>query len=237
MNQSEQQQNIDKLNQLLEQANNSLSCGPDCMKIRTEQELRQKYIDAQMNIETAPIELEDSKRNYYVFTEGDNYYNNMLETELKNKATELTKVIKTTFNEQVNNAKMINDYYNSQLVNSENTIELYNKYENETRNMEQNIKNQYGDILTNNRKTYYSSEALERVKLWYKFMWYIYYILVIVLILGFFLAQSETSKLTKLIIIIIMLVYPYIIDPIVKLFYNQFKKINKQLPKSVYNNI
>jgi hypothetical protein len=233
----EQKKDMDTLNTLLETSMNTLLYSPSQQRQRVERELEQKYIDAQMSLETAPIVLEDTKRNYYVFKEGENYYNEMLETELTNKANELTKLIKNNFRGQIRNAKILYNYYENDMINSNNSKELYNKYKKENKYLEKQITDEYGDILTNNRKTYYSNEALDRLKLWYRFMWYIYYILVIVLTLGFLLVDSNLNKISKILITIIMLVYPYIIDPILRWFYKQFKLLYNKLPKNVYNNI
>lgn len=232
-----QQENVEQINELLEQSMDSILCGPECQRLRTEQELEQKYIDAQMNLETAPVILEDTKRNYYIFKEGETYYNEILEKELKIKADELTNKLKSNFNNQINNANILDKYYESDLINSKNGKELYNNYKKENEHLEKVIKEEYGDILTNNRKTYYSVEGLVRLKLWYKFFWYIYYILYIILILSFLLVDLQLSKIKKIAISLVLLVYPYIIHPITKWIYNLFKMLYNRLPKSVYNNI
>jgi hypothetical protein len=118
----------DKINSLLDSSSQSLMCGPDCQKFKTSDELKQKYQDAQTNKITAPIKLEESRKNYYVFTEGENYYNNMLEDELKKKAEQLSINISENFNEEVSSAKTMNDFYNTSLINSNYTQELLNQY-------------------------------------------------------------------------------------------------------------
>ena len=53
----DQQLTQETINNLLEQAYQSPLCGPTCQKIRVSQELKQKYLDAQTNMQTAPINL------------------------------------------------------------------------------------------------------------------------------------------------------------------------------------
>ena len=67
----QQQQTTEKLTALLEESTAALSCGPTCQKLKTSDDLKQKYLNAQTNLQTAPIQLENSKKNYYVFTEGE----------------------------------------------------------------------------------------------------------------------------------------------------------------------
>jgi len=76
-----QQNSTEKLSALLEQSLNVLNCGPDCQKEKISKELKKKYEDAETNLQTAPVQLETSKKHYYVFTEGRSFYNDMLEKE------------------------------------------------------------------------------------------------------------------------------------------------------------
>ena len=58
-----QQISQDKINQLLELSSQELICGPDCQQKKISTELKQKYLDAQTNLQTAPINLENTKKN------------------------------------------------------------------------------------------------------------------------------------------------------------------------------
>jgi hypothetical protein len=227
----------DKINSLLDSSSQSLMCGPDCQKFKTSDELKQKYQDAQTNKITAPIKLEESRKNYYVFTEGENYYNNMLEDELKKKAEQLSINISENFNEEVSSAKTMNDFYNTSLINSNYTQELLNQYSEKNAELKLKLRDNQGDILTNDRKTYYENNALDRLKLWYTFWWYIYYIFVLIFLLAIFLSPSRFSIIIRLIVLILLVFYPYYIDYVFTNVSNFFKNMYNSLPKSVYNNL
>ena len=121
-----QQVSTEKLSSLLEQSLKTISCGPACQKIKIGKELNQKYLDAQTNIQTAPVQLETTRKNFYVFTEGQPYYDNMLEEDLKERAEIIGITLTDNFNEEVTNAKTMNSYYNAELINSKNSEDLYN---------------------------------------------------------------------------------------------------------------
>ena len=97
-----QQLNKEEINELLEQATQSIMCGPSCQKMKVTNELHQNYLDAETNLQTAPIQVEETKKKYYVYSEGETYYNDMMETELKEKANKIASKIKTNFNEEIN---------------------------------------------------------------------------------------------------------------------------------------
>jgi hypothetical protein len=99
------------------------------------------------------------------------------------------------------------------------------------------LKERYGDILTNDRKTYYETDALNTLTFWYKLFWYIYYVLVIILILAFIFSLTDFSRITKIIISVLVIFYTYYIDYIVRWVYGLWKLFISRLPKNVYNNL
>jgi hypothetical protein len=232
-----QQISTEKLNSLLEESLSALSCGPSCQKIKTTEDLKQKYLNAQTNLQTAPIQLETTKKNYYVYTEGEPRYNDMLEEELKQKADMMGKMIADNFNEEINNANLMNSYYNTELTNSGYTKELYSVYLEKNQSTQKNIKGHYSDVLTNDRKTYYETEALEDLKYWHYVLWIIYYFFIMPLFIYGLVSKSSYHFLIKLLIGFIVIAYPYYIDFILRTIYGFFHSIWIQLPKNVYNDL
>ena len=229
--------NQDKLNALLESATQSLLCGPECQKDKIKGELKQKYLDAQTNVQTAPLKLEETKKNYYVFSEGQAYYSNMQEEELTKKADDIANQLSEIFNNEVKNAQIMNSYLNTALINSGNTVELYNKYLDSNNTLDVSLRNSHGDILTNDRKTYYETDALNRLNLWYKFMWYIYYLLVITIIISLLASPIDMSRIKKIAILAFIIFYPYFINPVFTWLRDTFNAFYSNLPKNVYNNL
>ena len=183
------------------------------------------------------LKLEQTKKNYYVYTEGRPYYDNMLEDELTQKANKMGSLLEQNFNEELTTATTMNAYFNTALINAENTMELLDHYIKENKELNMKLKDRYGDILTNDRKTFYETDALERLELWYKFMWYIYYLLVLVLIIATFVSPSQLTSVKKILLIILFVFYPYYIDYIVRWIHGLYISIYNRLPKNVYNNL
>lgn len=232
-----QQISQEKINELLEQSSQALLCGPECQKLKVGEELKQKYLDAETNVKTAPVKLEQSKKNYYVFTEGRPYYDNMMETELKEKAKMIAKMLTENFENELTNANTMNSYLNTALINSENTKELLEEYLVKNQTLKTQLSNRRGDILTNDRKTYYETEATERVQMWYSFLWYIYYILILVLLLAFLFSPSNLPMYKKIAIFTVFLFYPYYVSYVVNWITETYRWFSSKLPKNVYNNL
>jgi uncharacterized membrane protein (DUF485 family) len=232
-----QQINQDKINELLEQASSTLLCGPTCQKVKKTEELKQKYLDAETNVKTAPIELERSRKNFYVFSEGNAYYENMLEKELNERVEKIASLLSNNFNDELTSASTMNQYLNTALINSSYVEELLEYYLEQNKNLTVKLMSHQGDILTNDRKTYYETEELDRLKKWYNVWWYIYYILIVSFIVSCILLPSHLSNVKKIVISILLIFYPYYIDFILRKIYMFFASIYKRLPKNVYNDL
>jgi hypothetical protein len=220
----DQQISQETINNLLEQASNATLCGPTCQKIRVSQELKQKYLDAETNMQTAPINLEQSRKNYYVFTEGQTEYENMNEKELVTKATTISELIEQNFNNEVTNANTMNILLNTALTNSEHTIKLFEDYLEKNKTLKLKIKEKHGDILTNDRKTYYETEALDNLKSWYKYFLIMYFILIIMLCLSLVFASHNLTIMKCIIISVLTIFYPlYINHFVVSVFHIDFQ--------------
>ena len=232
-----QRNSQETINQLLELSSQELICGPDCQQQKISTELKQKYLDAQTNLQTAPINLENTKKNYYVYAEGIPFYNNMLEEELQQKANKISTLVSENFDSEISDANVMNLYLNTALINSKYTTELLENYLEKNKNLKLQLKERYGDILTNDRKTYYETDALNTLTFWYKLFWYIYYVLVIILVLVFIFSSIDLPKMTKIIISILVIFYTYYIDYVVRWVYGLWKLLISRLPKIVYNNL
>ena len=232
-----QRNSQETINQLLELSSQELICGPDCQQQKISTELKQKYLDAQTNLQTAPINLENTKKNYYVYAEGIPFYNNMLEEELQQKANKISTLVSENFDSEISDANVMNLYLNTALINSKYTTELLENYLEKNKNLKLQLKERYGDILTNDRKTDYETDALNTLTFWYKLFWYIYYVLVIILVLVFIFSSIDLPKMTKIIISILVIFYTYYIDYVVRWVYGLWKLLISRLPKNVYNNL
>ena len=116
-----QRNSQETINQLLELSSQESICGPDCQQQKISTELKQKYLDAQTNLQTAPINLENTKKNYYVYAEGIPFYNNMLEEELQQKANKISTLVSENFDSEISDANVMNLYLNTALINSKYT--------------------------------------------------------------------------------------------------------------------
>jgi hypothetical protein len=234
---SKQMSANNKFNDFLSNASKMVSCGPgsECQKQEVSSALEQKYLDAQLNVDVGPLKLQTAKKNYYIYKDGRHSYNTMIEKELTQKANTITNVITEKFNEEIENANIMNSYYNTIQKNSENTIELYDEYLKKNKELNALIKASHGDVLTNDRKTYYETEANERLDMWHNLFLTVYYILVAAFCFAMFFSPNNFSLPKKIIMIVLLIIYPFVIHKIVVPIYNYFNTtILKNTETNVY---
>ena len=209
--------------------------------LKTQQSSNQKLntlLEQSLNdSRTAPVQLETTKKNYVVFTKGQPYYDNIIEQDLENKAEEIGQNLANNFNEEITNANIMNSYYDTELTNSSHTKELYLVYLEKNQQLQKEIKGHHSDVLTNDRKTYYETQAIEDLNYWHTFLWYVYYFFVMPVFTFALVTTSYYRWLFKIPIEFLVVTYPYYIDFILRKIYGFFHFIWIRLPKNVYNNL
>jgi hypothetical protein len=135
----------------------------------------------------------------------------MLEQELKKKVDGIAISMTNLFNNEIQKAHILNSYLNNDIINSKNTVELYKTYLSKNKTIEKEIKNSHGDILTNDRKSYYEIQENDNLKGWYNIFVTSYFIIALVYFGRFILLNNNLSYIIKIIIVILLIIFPYII--------------------------
>ena len=119
---------FDLANTLIEQANKAALCDSNCMKTKNKGDLKTTYDNAQKDLESAPLNLISARRNYFIYSFGQQYYGNFREKKIKATVDELGD--KLTAN-NVEFMRMINnnlDSYDVASIYLKNMVEIYERY-------------------------------------------------------------------------------------------------------------
>jgi hypothetical protein len=229
---------LDKFNSLIDQASQALSCDAKCQKQKKVQELKQKYLNAQSNLARGPERIEMARKNFVIYNKGEPVYNELLEMELRKKATMIAKIYEENFNEQSQNILSDVKIYSGLLSNLKNVAELYLKYKQENVELAKNLKDEVNDILTNERKTYYQDQGIDNLKFYYYYFLFITYIVCVILFGVFnFIYPSQMSGKIRAAILVMLIILPFIstwiLGKIVMFFYNIYGLLPKNVHKSL----
>lgn len=243
---------INQFNKFLTRATDAIVCDSACQRERTSNELREKYFNAKTNLMTAPNQLNVAAKNYFTYVEGESGYNNYLEKKLGDEATKITTDFQNNFNTQVEKITNALDSYDGLLVNYINIIELYNNYADKNIELENDLKIQKSDVLTNHRKSYYQDQGMDTLISYYKWLLFFYVVGVIVCIYFMFIRGSAPvpttmltsiptnvgmSIYTKIILLVLLLVYPFVCLALFKSTIQTAKEASTYLPKNVHKNL
>lgn len=232
-----QQQSTAQINQLIQQSTDALTCGPDCQKIRKTDQLRQGYLDAKANVETAPFKLQQAEQSYYTYAEGTAGYNKIRAAQATQQAATITSSAASTFQHGVATATDLTAEYDSLYTTYQNMYDLYEKYLEENAEMQMEVNTLNTDKITNNRKSFYESQGYDVLNSWYKLFKWIYIFLIVIYILGMFLSNSSYSFVARICILVALILYPLVINYIVIFVYSIMLRIYSLMPKNAYTTI
>jgi hypothetical protein len=226
--------NFMDFNSFLEIANKNLMCGKVCQKRKTSEKLKQDYLNAQTNLITAPVKVEETQRNYVTFTQGENAYNELQTRQIEEKAQIISSKFQEKFDEEVNKIKSQIQGYTGLLLNFKNIIELYIKYKKENILLFKELKDETSDVLTNERKTFYEDQGIDNLKFIYYYILLTIYVICVICFFAFSLIyQTAYNWKVKFSILIAFVILPfvstYLLDFVIGLVYF----IYSLLPKNV----
>ena len=237
---SQQNNNLDKFNSMIDQATQAISCGPDCQNQQTSEQLKQDYLNAQTNLATAPNNVYVSRKNFVVYNEGQPAYDELINTELSEQAQSLSSYYQTNFNSESQNINFNIDTYSGLLINLINIFDLYLKYKKDNTEMLKQLKDETNDILTNDRKTYYQDEGINNLNLYYHYFFLLIYIIVVLCYIVYnFMYTSQLSILVRGIIFVLMILLPFfstwILEKIVAFVHDVYNWLPKNMHKQLQN--
>jgi|LauGreSBDMM110SN_4_FD.fasta_scaffold00072_12 hypothetical protein len=223
-----------KFNNMIDLANQTLGCGPACQRDKSKNDLYQIYLDSKTNLITAPAQEFIAAKNYYIAAEGESGYNAYLENVLGEKARMLVDNIQTKFQKELTKLMTLIDTYKALNQNHNYTSELYNTHLKENKKLAKELKNNISDIFTNDRKTYYEDQGINNLYFYNKIFIFLYVIVIIVFIIFIIIGLRTRMAIISL---IFLLIYPFIIVPILLFFYSLGKRLFDMLPKNIYANL
>lgn len=229
--------NTDEFNALLETANETLTCDATCQEEKQRQELGQNYLDAESNVISGPEKLYAAKKDFITFTKGEAGYNEYISNELKQESNAIVTTYQDKFNETIKMIKNLFNTYNGLSINYNNVYDLYRKYKQENDNIENKFKTTVSDTITNDRKTYYEDQVLNRVHNYYYFFMFVYIFILVVFFAALFLVESDFIFKTRVFIFILLVAYPFICYFMYQLAEKIINYINSFLPKNVYKTL
>jgi hypothetical protein len=221
---------INQLNSLISQASDSILCNSDCQRSRKAERLQQKLIDAQIQLETAPEDVKRAEKKYITYTRGTAVYNELMDIQYGEKADSIIETFLKKFRQEVTKIHAQIDSYTGLIMNMENVQELYEKYKLENAELWKNLKEDTSDTLTNERKTYYEDQNIDRLNGFYFWLKLVYAVCLIVFIVLNFLFPSTRSFAVRVVTSVALFLLPFLSTYLLLGIYYILKKMYSILP-------
>jgi hypothetical protein len=107
----------------------------------------------------------------------------------------------------------------------------------ENSKIEKKLFKNSGNVLTNDRRTYYEDQGIDNLK-WWRYLFLSFYIIVVIAyVILFFIAPSNYSSFKKIGILILFIIYPFAAPYIFYFVVDIVKRILALLPKNAYLHI
>ena len=229
---------VEQVDSALAESAKSLTCGPDCQAQENIVNLRQIYLDAELNLQTAPTKLTVAEKNYLVSTLGESGYSDYMTTKLTVQSNKIGDKITTSFEKVANESTNLSGLYETLYTNYDYLQDLYDNYDTINSDLKIDINKATGDVVTSDRKTYYESQNYNYLKKWYTVYKFIYIVIIIIFIIFLFVRRSDYSFVSKFVILIFFILYPiYITQSVFWIWNNVILRIWELLPSNIYKSI
>jgi hypothetical protein len=218
---------------------NQMTCDSDCQKRKKLDALKQSWLDAKTNEQTAPSKTFETHKDYLIAFEGQlGYENSMLQkyskiaTDAKNKAIQEY----TRTHEELQT--LIRDY-DSEIISLNKLREMLNIRLRENKQLKRSIDEDIAAVETNDRRIVYEDWAKDDIHSVYTLLKWIYIIFIFVFIYrsGFITNSGWKNKRAWFVligIILIPFIIYYIAIALIYLYHRLLWYSDNKVPKDVY---
>jgi hypothetical protein len=151
-------------------------------------------------------------------------------------AFNITNIINTFKSTAVDAAQSVVNYEGS-FQNAIDKTKLYNQNAETITGLQNKLLDTRQDYSTNDRKSYYETQAIQNLKYWYTLFNILFKFLAVGLVISLFVTPNSLSLPIKIVIIAALALYNYYILYIAKYAMKLYTVVTDLLPKNMYTNI
>ena len=231
-----------QLNALIATARDRLVCDSECQKRRKIESLKKKWDKSKTSLRDAPDRERIAEKNYYVFTDGDQGYRDMLFKRYTKNADQMRIKSLQSHDTLVAELRALLADYVAETTYSTRMNELLKIRMRENKELKLAVDQEIGTTLTNDRKVDYEDQEFDWLKSVRGGLMLLYYlVLVLYLILGNFFRDSLYRNWKAWLAIVSYIAFPFTIYYIVLFIYAVVSKLHffltNKAPKNVYKNL
>lgn len=225
---------MNQVNQVITNQNNVCPPDSECGIQKQKASLYKIYTDAKYQLSQAPQKYKTARKNYIVYTEGQDAYDQLREKEIEDESQTYVQKKNTDFIAALHDVVTYASLYSTTIGSIKYVDDVYVQIKSNNNNLNKLVNDTEDTILTNERKSFYEKDNYDSLKWWYKCWLYIYIILLIAFVISIFITESSFSFMTNMGILLLFILYIFITKPIIMFLAYLIQSINTMLPKNVY---
>jgi len=231
----QQMANAQALQKTIDNVQDNIACGKgtQCYFQKHSGDLEAIYKAKQTNEVTAPEQLDRARKNYYVFTYGQDGFMKEERQRLSGVADKTIATLTAAHEENVGNINTAIGKYNYALKYHQQLIAELERLYKEDKELAQQIDDEIANLKTADRKVYYENNEIESIDLWVTVLTGLYW-LIFAIFAGLFLIRSLWKDKKYIVILIALIAWPFVGNWIVGKIITLVHKIVGLLPKNVY---
>jgi hypothetical protein len=131
--------------------------------------------------------------------------------DLELNASQITNSFNQKFQQEISDIRTILPKYDTLQMNYANIFDLYEIIDKQNQLLKKDIEITSGVIVTNNRKSIYENQVIDKLKYWYHWINFFYILIIVAFVIGLFLLPWETPRRNYIILLILLCIYPFTI--------------------------
>jgi hypothetical protein len=227
-------QSIQSINEMVASVNNS--CDHDCLMAKQRSELKQRYLDAERNVRTAPEKLTQAEHDYLLNRDGPKKYTEFLRTRYGKNADQEIQKLKDEHKMIMNEIDLGIMKMKSQRDEIYNSTNYKNMLSSTQTRIEDETEDKERSTAVSNRKIFYMEKQIDTFSWWYYLFRNLYWICAIVWVfIGVIYYRQFTTR--SLVTFVIIVAYPFFMVWLFVAAYSFVKYVASLFPRDVYLSI
>ena len=213
------------VNNIIKSVNNGvvLSCDAECRENRNISKLYDDYMKAKENVSTAPVRLDQAEEKYFVYTKGEEWYDQFRLERLSAEGDKVADYLLNEFKQKGKRLRALRADAKASKRYETQLSDLHGKYAREIAELEKKTDRLTTKANVNHRLTSYDVENIERKTRNLSRMKTVYYMLAVIFGLVQFLHFKRFREWKSWLAIISLLIVPRFLTYIIRLL--RFVKI------------
>lgn len=224
-------QSIQTINEMVSNVNNS--CDHDCLMKKQRSELRQRYLDAERNVRTAPEKLTQAEHDYFLNRDGPRKYREFLRTRYGKNADQEIQKLKDDHKQIMNEINLGVMKMKSQSDEIYNSTNYKNMLTSTQRRIEDETEDKERSTAVSNRKIFYMEKQIQSFSWWFYLFRNVYWICALIWIaVGVIYYRQFTTR--SLATFVFIVAYPFFMVWLFVAAYSFVKYVASLFPRDVY---